>query len=118
MATTRSFLTFLISSVISLSAAAQEDFCSVEISLLTCTPGQELYSTFGHTAIRLRDSLNDVVFNYGTFNFGEPGFYTKFVRGKLNYFLSVENFADFVAAYQFEKRGIIEQQLKIGRAHV
>jgi hypothetical protein len=81
--------------------------------LLTCTPGQELYSTFGHTAIRLKDSLNDVVFNYGTFNFEEPGFYTKFVRGKLNYFLSVENFGDFVAAYQFEKRGIIEQQLSL-----
>lgn len=113
IATTRSLLTFLISSVISFSAAAQDDFCNLEISLLTCTPGQELYSTFGHTAIRLKDSLNDVVFNYGTFNFEEPDFYTKFVRGKLNYFLSVENFADFVTAYQFEKRGIIEQQLSL-----
>ncbi len=92
-----------------------QDSSHIRISLLTCTPGEELYSTFGHTAIRVTDSssVTDYVFNYGTFNFEEPGFYTKFVRGKLLYYLSVENFPDFKYAYQAENRGITEQLLNM-----
>ena len=69
---------------------AQPDSCNVKISLLTCTPGEDLYSTFGHSALRITDAVNntDIVYNYGTFNFAEPGFYTKFIRGKLLYYLS------------------------------
>ncbi len=97
----------------SLRAVAYTDSCSLQISLLTCTPGEELYSTFGHTAIRVKDSLNDWVFNYGTFSFDDPDFYMKFVRGKLNYFLSVERYADFELAYRYDKRGITEQVLNL-----
>ena len=51
-----------------------------EISILTCSPGTELYSLFGHTAIRVYDSSNhtDLVFNYGTFDFSTPHFYLKY----------------------------------------
>ena len=92
-----------------------QDSSHIRIALLTCTPGEELYSTFGHTAIRVTDSnsVADNVFNYGTFNFEEPGFYTKFIRGKLRYYLSVENFEDFKYAYQVENRGITEQVLQM-----
>lgn len=107
-------LLLLLSAV--LTGTAQQDRCSLQISLLTCTPGEELYSTFGHTAIRVKDSLNDWVFNYGTFSFDDPDFYMKFVRGKLNYFLSVEQFSDFEYAYRYEKRGITEQSLSLSCA--
>jgi len=95
-----------------------QDSSHIRISLLTCTPGEELYSTFGHTAIRVTDSssVTDYVFNYGTFNFEDPSFYTKFIRGKLWYYLSVENFEDFKYAYQAEKRGITEQVLNMNAA--
>jgi len=88
--------------------------CSLQISLLTCTPGEELYSTFGHTALRVQDTTtgSDYVFNYGTFEFG-PDFYTKFIRGKLLYFLSVENFRDFIYEYQLQNRSIQEQVLQL-----
>ncbi|MBQ2171263.1 MAG: hypothetical protein II448_05955, partial [Paludibacteraceae bacterium] len=35
------------------------------VSLLTCTPGEELYARYGHTAIRVCDPENDLdlVFN-------------------------------------------------------
>ena len=58
---------------------------SSQISLLTCSPGEELYSAFGHTGIRVTDYKNDfdVVFNYGTFDFDQPGFYTNFLKGKI-----------------------------------
>lgn len=95
--------------------AQVSDTCGLRISLLTATPGEELYSTFGHSALRVTDSINhtDIVYNYGTFNFEEPGFYMKFIRGKLNYFLSREYFESFVYAYQMEGRGLTEQVLQL-----
>lgn len=85
------------------------------ISMLTCSPGDELYSTFGHSAIRVKDpNLNiDVVFNYGTFDFATPNFYPKFVRGKLNYILSVSDFPNFLHEYALEERWVVEQVLDI-----
>lgn len=94
---------------------SQSDSCRLRVSLLTATPGEELYSTFGHSALRVTDSINhtDIVYNYGTFNFEEPGFYTKFVRGKLMYYLSRDYFKDFVYSYQIEGRGMTEQVLNL-----
>jgi Domain of unknown function (DUF4105) len=101
-----------------LFANAQNDSSRLRISLLTCTPGAELYSTFGHTAIRITDSAinSDIVYNYGTFNFDDDGFYLKFVRGKLLYHLSAEFFDDFKYFYQQEHRGITEQVLNLSAA--
>ncbi len=94
---------------------AQIDYCKTRISLLTCAPTDELYATFGHTAIRIVDSINhtDYVFNYGTFNFDDPDFYTKFMRGKMDYYLSVEQYNQFLIQYQEDKRSIYEQELNI-----
>jgi hypothetical protein len=85
----------------------------LRISLLTCTPGEELYSIFGHSALRIIDSnsVSDIVYNYGTFNFDDEGFYLKFIRGKLKYYISIENTRDFIYSYQAEGRGITEQVL-------
>lgn len=94
---------------------AQEEPSALRISLITCTPGAELYSVFGHNALRIVDSAagTDIAYNFGTFNFDDPDFYTKFVRGKLQYFLSQENFTDFLFAYQYFKRGVSEQVLNL-----
>jgi hypothetical protein len=94
--------------------AVSQDSCSLRISLLTCSPGEELYSTFGHTAIRVTDQSVglDEVYNYGTFEFA-PDFYYKFVKGKLLYALSVEDFREFYFQYQAESRSIIEQELSM-----
>ena len=94
-----------------------QDSSRIRISLLTCTPGDELYSIFGHSAIRVIDSnsVTDIVYNYGTFNFDDEGFYIKFVRGKLNYYISMETFEDFKYLYQATNRGITEQVLNFLR---
>jgi hypothetical protein len=94
---------------------AQSDSCHLRISILTATPGEELYSTFGHSALRVTDSTNnsDIVYNYGTFNFDEPNFYIKFVRGKLPFYLSTDYFDNFIVEYQQENRGITEQVLNL-----
>ena len=92
-----------------------QQHCPIRISLLTCTPGTELYSTFGHSAFRVVDSTNnaDLVFNYGTFDFYDPKFYNKFVKGKLLYFVSIDTLPSFLAEYDYYKRGITEQVINI-----
>ncbi|RYD69563.1 MAG: DUF4105 domain-containing protein, partial [Sphingobacteriales bacterium] len=93
--------------------ALAQDSSRLRISLLTCSPGDELYSLFGHSALRVIDSnsVTDHVYNYGTFNFEDKNFYLKFVRGKLPYFMSIEQFEDFKWLYQSTGRGMTEQLL-------
>lgn len=87
----------------------------MDISLLTCSPGDELYSIFGHSALRIKDEHTgtDIVYNYGTFDFYDPYFYSKFVRGKLLYFLSQNNYKDFIYSYAQEQRAVAEQFLQL-----
>ncbi len=112
----KKFIRFFILLVFAfvLKANAQ-DSSRLRISLLTCTPGNDLYSIFGHSAIRIVDSnnVNDLVFNYGTFNFNDEEFYIKFVKGKLNYFVSVQQTEDFIYSYTAEERGVTEQVLNL-----
>ncbi len=111
----KKFFGFLFLFTISVShVQAQADSCHLQISLLTCAPGEELYSTFGHSALRVQDRTSgvDIIFNYGTFQFG-PDFYKKFVRGKLLYYVSIEEFSSFREQYQFESRSMQEQTLQL-----
>ncbi|MFW5753954.1 MAG: DUF4105 domain-containing protein [Marinilabiliaceae bacterium] len=86
-----------------------------KISLLTCAPGDQLYSVFGHTAIRVSDPEQeiDMVFNYGTFDFNTPFFYIKFGHGSLDYLLSVSTFKQFMQEYFVESRSVWEQELNM-----
>jgi hypothetical protein len=88
---------------------------AARISLLTCGAGDELYSAFGHSAVRVCDTAQqlDLVFNYGTFDFNQPHFYANFVRGKLNYMLHVTKFENFLFAYEAEQRWVFEQTLNL-----
>ena len=96
-------------------SAQNSDSLHVKISLLTCAPGEDLYTSFGHTAIRILDSSahTDVVFNYGEFDFDVPDFYLKFIRGKLNYMLGAEYYDDFMYEYQTTQRSVTEQDLNL-----
>ncbi len=88
---------------------------NAEISILTCSPGTELYSLFGHTAIRIHDPKNhyDQVFNYGTFDFQTPHFYLKYAQGLLPYQLTNTSFRNFMNAYLSEERSVFAQKLKL-----
>ena len=94
---------------------AEDSGSGLRISLLTCSPGEDLYAVFGHSAMRIVDSSTgtDIVYNFGTFDFSDPDFYTKFVRGKLRYFLSQAYYADFIYEYAYFKRPVTEQVLAL-----
>ncbi|QGK76898.1 DUF4105 domain-containing protein [Flavobacterium sp. SLB02] len=86
-----------------------------KISVLTCGLGNETYSYFGHTAIRVADPENniDVVYNYGAFDFRTPNFVAKFAKGDLQYFVILHSFPEFIEEYNNEKRSVFEQELPI-----
>jgi len=108
--------TLILSFLLTITALAQQPsereddiYSNLEVSLLTCSPGDELYSAFGHTAIR----VNDMVFNYGMFNFNTEGFYIKFVSGQTDYELGVEIMQGFERQYERRNRSVIEQKLNL-----
>lgn len=87
-----------------------------EISVLTLGPWQgEVFTAFGHSAIRVYDPLNgiDAAFNYGVFDFDDPNFYLNFARGNNMYMLGVFNYRHFRDAYVAENRYIHEQILNL-----
>jgi hypothetical protein len=85
------------------------------ISLLSCGPGNQLYAAFGHSALWVNDPAVgiDAVYNFGTFDFNTPHFYLRFLRGKLNYALSVSDSASFVEEYKEENRWVYRQELRL-----
>ncbi|MBR6292753.1 MAG: DUF4105 domain-containing protein [Bacteroidales bacterium] len=84
-------------------------------SVITCGPGNDFYLAFGHSAIRITDTILgiDHVYNYGTFDFNTPHFYLKFAQGQLNYCLSRTHFGHFMATYDYEQRAVWEQRLNL-----
>lgn len=85
------------------------------VSVFTCGRGDQLYSTFGHTAIRIKDAANlvDVVYNYGAFDFRTENFYLKFLKGDLQYFMNITSYEEFIYEYQYDNREVIEQTLNL-----
>ena len=88
---------------------------NAKVSVLTCGLGNESYSLFGHTAIRIKDDINnlDLVYNYGAFDFATPNFIMKFTKGDLQYFIVANSYQDFIYNYNYEQRSVFEQELEI-----
>ena len=85
------------------------------ISLITCTPGTELYARYGHTGLRVLDPVNqiDITFNYGIFDFNVDHFYWKFVKGETWYELGASSTRWFLYEYEQEHRPVYEQELNL-----
>ena len=89
---------------------------SVEISLLTCQPHDEVYSLYGHTAIRYHDMRKgglDIAFNYGVFDFLKPFFTLRFVFGITDYELGAYPYRLFQQEYRRLGSMVTEQVLNL-----
>lgn len=86
-----------------------------KISLLICAPGDEVYSFFGHAAIRVHDpsAEKDLVFNYGLFSFDTPHFIWRFAKGETDYQLGVQRMSSFMREYHDDKRKVTEYGLAL-----
>lgn len=89
---------------------------SASISLLTNSPSNsEVYTLFGHSAIRINDPSNnvDMVFNYGIFDFNSPNFMYRFCKGETDYIVVGYPFSQYILSYQSEEIDIKEQILNL-----
>lgn len=88
---------------------------NTQISLLTCSPGDLIYELFGHTAIRIQDNSHklDFVVNYGLFDFDQPHFVYRFVRGKTDYTVGVSYTRSFIQSYAERGSSITESTLNL-----
>ena len=85
------------------------------MSLLTCAPGSEIYSLFGHTALRYENPAKgeDWVFNYGLFSFDTPNFVYRFVKGETDYQLGVIPYRYFEGEYAMRGSSVYQQELNL-----
>ena len=86
---------------------------SVEVSLLTCSPHEEIYRLYGHSALRWHEGQTDLVFNWGMFSFSKPYFALRFVFGLTDYELAAYPFDRFWPYYQQWGSSITEQVLNL-----
>ena len=105
----RFFLIFLLSVTVCFQP------CAARVSVLTCSPGEEAYSLFGHTGLRYCDSDRgiDVVFNYGYFSFNAPNFIWRFILGETDYMVGAVTYDIFVREYMERGSAVTEQVLSL-----
>jgi hypothetical protein len=85
----------------------------IVVSWLTCSPGEEVYELYGHTALRVRAKGLDVAYNYGVFNFNTPNFALKFALGHTDYELGAIPYYIFEQEYRSRGSYVIEQIINL-----
>jgi hypothetical protein len=114
-------LTYLLLSLVVLSQTLlSQEMPQAEIYLITCGPGTETYSMYGHSAMRIviPDKKSDLVYNWGVFDFGTPNFAWKFAKGRLDYSLGVYSYESFLREYFHDQRWVISQKFNIESADI
>lgn len=109
----RYILTTLAILFLAFPSVATQKRDSIVVSLLTAWPGPEVYQLCGHSAIRIRGAEVDSVWNYGVFNFDEPNFVYRFVKGETDYMLVGYPTMWFMPEYLSEGRKVLEQDLNL-----
>ena len=105
------FLIFIVSLFASLTIIAG----NVNVSVLTCSPGDEIYSLFGHTGLRYKNDEKgiDVVFSYGYFDFESPNFVWRFILGETDYIVGAVPYEIFMNEYEERGAVVVEQVLEL-----
>ncbi len=106
------FVLLFAFSLINISAVISQP-SATKVYLLTCDPGPESYTMYGHSALRLYDTISgrDVVYNWGVFDFSTPNFNYKFARGRLQYRLAAYSYNSFLNEYRPTERSVYLQRI-------
>lgn len=97
------------------SASSMVPGSELEIYVMTMGQGDLLWERFGHNALGVRNlrTGTDVVYNWGTFSFEQPGFVARFLRGEMLYWLAAYDAGQTLAAYQYMNRSVAVQRLNL-----
>jgi hypothetical protein len=111
----RLLIVLLFTLLSGLTYLKSQEASEAEIYLITCGPGTETYSIYGHTALRIviPSQGSDLVYNWGVFDFSTPNFAWKFAKGRLEYMLGVYPFKRFIQEYFMEERWVEEQKINL-----
>jgi hypothetical protein len=87
----------------------------IQAYLLTCDPGTETYSIYGHSALRIINPVtgSDSIYNWGVFDFSTPHFVWKFAKGRLDYMLDINSPRSFLSEYFYDKRSVYQQKINL-----
>jgi hypothetical protein len=97
-------------------APAADRAAHLQILVLTVGPGDQVWERFGHDAIWIRDTVlkTDAIYNYGMFDFADPGFIRRFALGIPRYSIGVDSSIDnTLAIYRYEHRNVDVQELNL-----
>jgi len=116
----RTILIFASLLLIYRPALVSQEAPAAELYLLTCGPGTETYSIYGHSALRvvIPGKNSDTVYNWGVFDFSTSNFTWKFAKGRLKYSLGVSSYDRFLKEYFSEERWVVSQKLNIEKDEI
>jgi hypothetical protein len=88
---------------------------AISVTLLTFGPGDGVIEVWAHNAIWVRDPSTglDRAYNWGVFNFNDPGFMLRFVKGTMMYMMVSDTSDRMLREYVYYNRDIYAQELNL-----
>lgn len=86
------------------------------VRLITVGPGDAVWEKFGHNMIEIASDPaygEDVVFNWGLFDFNQPHFIGRFVQGRMLYTMAALRSKPMLEDYRAQNRSILVQELDL-----
>lgn len=85
------------------------------VGLVTMDPGDAYWARFGHNALLIDrgDGSEPTFYNFGYFDFEQPGFLTRFLRGDMRYLAVALPMSSDLGSYAAEGRGARLQWLRL-----
>lgn len=88
---------------------------NLSVRLITAGPGTEVWERFGHNALWIHDKTTgrEIVYDYGRFDFAQPGFLRNFVKGRMLYWMGAADPRRMIEAYVSRNRSVWVQELDL-----
>jgi Domain of unknown function (DUF4105) len=97
------------------SGAQQPPANTLQVFLVTLGEGKYYWEKFGHNALWFYDPARgvDLAYNWGTFDFAEPGFLGRLLTGRNRYWVDTVSSTLFFDYYRYYDRSITVQRLNL-----
>lgn len=97
------------------SRAAGAPGSELVIYIMTMGPGELIWERFGHIGLGVRDRSTgvDSLYDYGRFSFNQPGFLSRFLKGRMLYWMAGQEAGWYAEAYQRANRSVYIQELNL-----